>query len=35
VTFPPEEVGGKPLDPFFNNNRPEDLAEAEALLKAS
>jgi len=35
VRFPLEEVGGKPLDPFFNINRPEDLAKAEALLKAS
>jgi molybdopterin-guanine dinucleotide biosynthesis protein A len=35
VTFPLEEVGGKPLDPFFNINRPEDLAEAEVLLKGS
>lgn len=34
VTFPLEEVGGKAVDPFFNINRPEDLAKAEALLKA-
>jgi molybdopterin-guanine dinucleotide biosynthesis protein A len=29
VEFPP-----RPVDPFFNTNRPEDLAEAEALLAA-
>ena len=23
-----------PIDPFFNTNRPEDLAEAERLLDA-
>ena len=23
-----------PVDPFFNTNRPEDLAEAERLLRA-
>ena len=33
VSFPPEEIGGRPIDPFFNINRPEDLAEAEALVK--
>ncbi|MCX7304793.1 MAG: molybdenum cofactor guanylyltransferase MobA [Hyphomicrobiales bacterium] len=31
VDFPFSLVGGKPLDPFFNVNTPEDLAEAEAL----
>ena len=30
--FPPAQIGGRPVDPFFNINRPEDLAEAEALL---
>ena len=29
VSFPTE-----PIDPFFNTNRPEDLAEAERLLRA-
>ena len=29
VDFPAE-----PFDPFFNTNRPEDLAEAERLLAA-
>jgi molybdopterin-guanine dinucleotide biosynthesis protein A len=33
ILFPPVEIGGKPVDPFFNINRPEDLAEAEALLR--
>jgi len=33
VSFPPVEVGGRPIDPFFNINLPEDLAEAEALVK--
>ncbi len=32
VFFPPATIGGRPIDPFFNINRPEDLAEAEALL---
>ena len=35
VAFPPVEVGGRAVDPFFNINRPEDLAEAEALLSAT
>ena len=33
VFFPPVEIGGREIDPFFNINRPEDLAEAEALLR--
>jgi molybdopterin-guanine dinucleotide biosynthesis protein A len=33
--FPPVDVGGRAVDPFFNINRPEDLAEAEALLSAT
>jgi molybdopterin-guanine dinucleotide biosynthesis protein A len=32
VSFPPVEVGTRRIDPFFNINRPEDLASAEALL---
>ena len=32
VFFPPAEIGGSEVDPFFNINRPEDLAEAEAML---
>ena len=28
------EYPGEPVDPFFNVNRPEDLAEAERLLKS-
>ena len=32
VFFPPSEIGGRPVDPFFNINRPEDFAAAEALL---
>jgi len=32
IFFPKTEIGGRPIDPFFNINRPEDLAEAEALL---
>ena len=32
VFFPPTQLGERPIDPFFNINRPEDLAEAEALL---
>ena len=33
VSFPPITIAGRAIDPFFNINRPEDLAEAEALLK--
>lgn len=29
------EFAATPFDPFFNANRPEDLAEAERLLRAS
>ena len=32
VFFPPAELGGRAIDPFFNINRPEDLALANALL---
>jgi molybdopterin-guanine dinucleotide biosynthesis protein A len=32
VSFLPVEIGGRPIDPFFNINRPEDLAEAETLV---
>ncbi|MGH6737035.1 MAG: molybdenum cofactor guanylyltransferase MobA [Methyloceanibacter sp.] len=32
VFFPPVDVGGQSIDPFFNINAPEDLAKAEALL---
>src|SRR5262245_32826211 len=32
VFFPAIEIGGREVDPFFNINRPEDLAEADALL---
>jgi len=30
--FAPVEIDGRPVDPFFNINWPEDLAAAEALL---
>jgi molybdopterin-guanine dinucleotide biosynthesis protein A len=32
VPFPPVTIAGTEIDPFFNINRPEDLAEAEALI---
>lgn len=35
IFFPAMDIGGRKVDPFVNINRPEDLAEAEALLKAS
>jgi len=35
IFFPAIAIGGRKIDPFFNINRPEDLAEAEALLKAA
>ena len=35
VFFPPTQLGGRAIDPFFNINRPEDLAEANAFLAAT
>jgi len=32
VPFPQAEISGKVVDPFFNINRPEELATAEGLL---
>lgn len=32
VDFPVEHVPGRPADPFFNTNHPDDLDEAERLL---
>jgi molybdenum cofactor guanylyltransferase len=32
--FPFVEIGGEPIDPFFNVNTPEDLEKARALLAA-
>jgi molybdenum cofactor guanylyltransferase len=34
VFFPPTQLGSRAIDPFSNINRPEDLAEANALLAA-
>jgi molybdopterin-guanine dinucleotide biosynthesis protein A len=34
VFFAPVKVAGRLVDPFFNINRPEELAEADALLRA-
>ncbi len=34
VDFPMETLNGRAVDPFFNANTPEDLAEARALLDA-
>jgi molybdopterin-guanine dinucleotide biosynthesis protein A len=34
VFFEAAEIGGRRIDPFFNLNRPEDFAEAEALLRS-
>ena len=33
IDFPPVEIGGRTVDPFFNINRPGDLAEADSLLR--
>ena len=33
VFFPPVLMGGRLVDPFFNINRPEELAEAEILVR--
>jgi molybdopterin-guanine dinucleotide biosynthesis protein A len=35
IFFPAIDVGDRKIDPFFNINRPEDLAQAEALLNAA
>jgi len=35
VAYDDVTVGGTALDPFFNTNHPEDLAEAERLLRAA
>ncbi len=32
VTFPPAQIGAVSVDPFFNINTPEDLAEADDYL---
>jgi molybdopterin-guanine dinucleotide biosynthesis protein A len=33
VDFAAASVGGKTIDPFFNVNTPQDLAEAEAIVR--
>jgi molybdopterin-guanine dinucleotide biosynthesis protein A len=33
ATFPPIELDGRTVDPFFNVNTPEELAEARALIE--
>ena len=33
TSFAPIAVEGEEIDPFFNTNRPEELAEAEALIE--
>lgn len=33
VFFPDTNIGGTPVDPFFNINRPEDLVHADNLLR--
>jgi molybdopterin-guanine dinucleotide biosynthesis protein A len=35
VMFPPLKIGSRFIDPFFNVNRPGELAAAEAFLQAS
>ena len=35
VFFPPIEIGGRKVDPFFNINRPQDPADAEMLWNAA
>ena len=35
LVFPAVEAGGRNIDPFFNINRPDELATAEAFLRAS
>jgi molybdopterin-guanine dinucleotide biosynthesis protein A len=33
IFFASREIGGRKIDPFFNLNRPEELAQAEVLLR--
>jgi molybdopterin-guanine dinucleotide biosynthesis protein A len=33
VDFPMATLGGKSIDPFFNVNTPEDLAQAEVVMR--
>lgn len=35
VDFPPQAVAGEKIDPFFNANTPDELAEARRLVTAS
>jgi molybdopterin-guanine dinucleotide biosynthesis protein A len=35
VMFPPVNIEGRTIDPFFNVNRPDELAAAEAFLQTS
>jgi molybdopterin-guanine dinucleotide biosynthesis protein A len=35
VSFPPLSLGRTTVDPFFNINRPEDLAAADSLLRGA
>jgi molybdenum cofactor guanylyltransferase len=35
VMFPPVKIEGRTIDPFFNVNRPDELAAAEAFLQTS
>lgn len=35
AAFPPFERDGKTIDPFFNANRPDELAQAEALIASN
>lgn len=35
VVFPPLEIAGRTIDPFFNVNRTDELDAAEAFLQAS
>jgi molybdopterin-guanine dinucleotide biosynthesis protein A len=32
ATFPEAQIGGATIDPFFNANKPDDLAHAESVL---
>jgi molybdopterin-guanine dinucleotide biosynthesis protein A len=34
VDFPMANISGKAMDPFFNVNTPEDLAEAETIVRS-
>lgn len=35
AAFPPAEIAGHTIDPFYNANRPDELAQAEAMIASA